>query len=342
METWYLGGNCINSEGLHDIVSGLVKSIASNLWLKRNPLTVDAVEDIAWLICKSQTLQTLNLDQTGLTDTGVAPLFNLLIASDEQQHALKHLYLNANGVGVKGVTSIVGYLSSPFCSMKSLYLSNNPLEDAGVLILAESIRSYSGLQRLMLASIGMTAEGASKLLRCLAGHESLIALDIGQSFATEDPGTKYNWITDDAVPSIREYMQSTTSIQYLDFGLTAISLARINNILCTTAEHSSLCWFGLDTIESGWKKSDRLLTEKLRQSVDAILARNVAERYNGIGCKELELGHKRALTGPEEYVRKIDSVYRNCDSTLARRGVKILNRWWDEDDTTLRTVMEWH
>ena len=85
MEIWYLAGNCINSEGLHDVVNGLIKSITSNLWLKRNPLTIDAVQDIARLIWEFRKLRTLDLDQTGLTDAGVARLFNLLVASDGQQ-----------------------------------------------------------------------------------------------------------------------------------------------------------------------------------------------------------------------------------------------------------------
>lgn len=341
METWYLAGNCINSEGFYDIVNGLLKSIASNLWLKRNPLTIDAVKDIARLISQSQNLQTLDLDQTGLTDAGVARLFDLLIASGEQQHVLKHLYLNGNGIGVQGATSIAGYLSSPSCSLKSLYLSNNPLGDAGVSILGRNIMLDSPMERLMISSVGMTSLGASKLLNSLAGHKNLLALDIGQSFATDDLGTRYNWITDDAFPSIRGYIRSTTSIRYLDFGVTAISFACINDILPIIADHNGLCWVGLDTIEFGRKKRDILLAGKLRQSISASLARNVLILYNGIEYKEFELGHKRSLTGPEEYVRKIDSVYRNRDAMLARRGLKPLDKWWDEKDPTIQTVMEW-
>ena len=41
---------------------------------------------------------------------------------------------------------------------------------------------------------------------------------------------------------------------------------------------------------------------------------------------EFELGRKRALTGPEEYVRKIDSIYRTRDAMLAKRGLEGLDK----------------
>jgi hypothetical protein len=38
-------------------------------------------------------------------------------------------------------------------------------------------------------------------------------------------------------------------------------------------------------------------------------------------------------------VRKIDSVYHNRDTGLARRGLMKLDKWWDEGDETLKEVM---
>jgi hypothetical protein len=48
---------------------------------------------------------------------------------------------------------------------------------------------------------------------------------------------------------------------------------------------------------------------------------------------------KRWLLSDETDVRKIDSVYRNRDAGEARRGLKILDKWWDENDQTLQEVM---
>lgn len=70
-ETWYLAGNCIDTPGLMVLVDSMVKSSTiTNVWLKRNPLGVDAVKDVFRLITETRNLRTLDLDQTELGDTG--------------------------------------------------------------------------------------------------------------------------------------------------------------------------------------------------------------------------------------------------------------------------------
>lgn len=49
---------------------------------------------------------------------------------------------------------------------------------------------------------------------------------------------------------------------------------------------------------------------------------------------------KRWLVNDRSDVRKIDSVYRNRDAGLARRGLMKLDKWWNEDDETLKEVMK--
>ena len=51
-----------------------------------------------------------------------------------------------------------------------------------------------------------------------------------------------------------------------------------------------------------------------------------------------EQGEQRWLISPKD-VRLIDSSYRNRDMGLARRGEKVLEKWWaDEED--LKRVMK--
>lgn len=54
--------------------------------------------------------------------------------------------------------------------------------------------------------------------------------------------------------------------------------------------------------------------------------------------QEFSADHKRWLVNDKTDVRKIDSVYRNRDAGLARRGLKKLDKWWDEGDETLSMV----
>lgn len=70
----------------------------------------------------------------------------------------------------------------------------------------------------------------------------------------------------------------------------------------------------------------------------ARLAANVMRVY-GVTYGDFMANQKRWLLSDETDVRKIDSVYRNRDAGEARRGLKILDKWWDENDQTLHEVM---
>jgi hypothetical protein len=66
----------------------------------------------------------------------------------------------------------------------------------------------------------------------------------------------------------------------------------------------------------------------------ATLEENVNSVYH-VSYAEFLVHHKRWLVNDETDVRKIDSVYRNRDADMARRGLKRLDKWWDEGDETL-------
>ena len=69
------------------------------------------------------------------------------------------------------------------------------------------------------------------------------------------------------------------------------------------------------------------------------LESNVEDLYSGMMMEEFGRDELRWLKGPKEDLRRIDSVYRNRDAGLARRGEKWLDKWWAEGDTTLDEVM---
>lgn len=52
---------------------------------------------------------------------------------------------------------------------------------------------------------------------------------------------------------------------------------------------------------------------------------------------DFEYGPKRFLLSPKD-VRLIDSVYRNRDFEMARKGVKPLVKWWEDGGETLEKV----
>jgi hypothetical protein len=70
------------------------------------------------------------------------------------------------------------------------------------------------------------------------------------------------------------------------------------------------------------------------------LAANVREHFGDeINYNTFNNEEKRWIVNDKEDVRKIDSVYRNRDANMARRGLKKLDKWWDEGDDTLNQVM---
>ena len=109
-ETWYLAGNCIDTVSFTLLVNSMVKSDAiTNVWLKRNPLRTAAAKDIFRLVKQTSNLRTLDLDQTELGDAGVAELF-MLLADHDAPFALRHIYLNAVGIGKGACKQISRYL----------------------------------------------------------------------------------------------------------------------------------------------------------------------------------------------------------------------------------------
>jgi len=85
MDTWYLAGNCIYGISLSLLVDAFITSPAvTNIWLKRNPLGSNAASDLFRLITETPNLRTLDLDQTKLSDAGVAELFSRLTQYPER------------------------------------------------------------------------------------------------------------------------------------------------------------------------------------------------------------------------------------------------------------------
>lgn len=196
ISTWYLAGNCIDATSFGMLVDQWVRSQrVTNIWLKRNPLMPESAEDIFRLITQTPNLRTLDLDQTQLGDAGVATLFEKLAkytpgVNTSHSLPLKHLYLNAVGIGIKGATAIAKWLAQESCQLNAIYASNNPLGNEGVIALAKGLKNNKTLSRLTLTSVGISDDGAIALCTALSKHPSIKTLDLGQHFATPDLGTR--------------------------------------------------------------------------------------------------------------------------------------------------------
>ncbi|KAK3706710.1 hypothetical protein LTR37_012554 [Vermiconidia calcicola] len=342
-ETWYLAGNCIDGPAFRTaLINSMVKSPAiTNVWLKRNPLGPSAAKDVYHLITQTSNLRTLDLDQTELSDAGVAELFELLCnQTPTQSLALRHLYMNACGIGERACKQIAQYLQSPHCTLESLYISSNPIGHAAA-VLADGLRNNKSLKRIALQSCGLKDENIISLADALKDNHTITALDIGQGYATEDLGMRFNWITDQSADALVSLIK-TSKLQYLNLSYTPMSQTALSKVLEAISGSDSLVWFHAKPLVTGDKDAASVKAgqehARLYKLARERLHKNVKKQYD-MDYVHFESEHKRFLISPKD-VRFIDSVYRNRDAAAARRGLKKLEKWWDEDDETLRRVQD--
>ncbi|KAF2209086.1 hypothetical protein CERZMDRAFT_100836 [Cercospora zeae-maydis SCOH1-5] len=293
-ETWYLAGNCIDRRGLEVLIHAMIKSpVITNVWLKRNPLGPGSAESLARLCAHSPALRTLDLDQTSLGNEGAAVLFNLLNRRGKPI-ALRHIYLNASGIGAEALVEI-----SPT---------------------------------------------TARLLDAVKGHPTLQAVDIGQSYASEDLGVRFNWLEgEEFARSLGDLITCPkgTRLRYLNLSYAPVTCTDLLSICEAVAANAFLVWFKAEPLVRGGKsraevKAGLHLKESMR-AVRERLSENVAEHYQGISYAQFANGPKRFPLSPSD-VRHIDSIYRNRDAGMARRGLKVLNKWWEEGDETLQLI----
>ncbi|KAM0324784.1 hypothetical protein ACHAQA_007748 [Verticillium albo-atrum] len=360
MDTWYLAGNCIDGTSFKILVDSLVNSDAvTNIWLKRNPLGRAAAYDVFRLITEAKNLRTLDLDQTELGDAGFAELFSRLAAYTGRQLPLENLYMNGNGFSEAAARALALFLASPNCGLTSVYLSNNPIGDDGTAALAGALRTAPQIKRLTLQSTGLTTRGAKAICEALTSHPSILCLDLGQAYATQDLGQAYNYIDEGAIPAIRDLLTSTKSLSFFNLGHCPIAPPELREITTAALQSSLLAYTAISILpdpnikKMGFvpsrdskmrdassytapTKDQNALDQELQRHMEA----NVRAAYGGdMTYEKFTNEERRWLNNDRTDVRKIDSVYRNRDMGLARRGLMTLIKNWKEGDDTLERVI---
>jgi Ran GTPase-activating protein (RanGAP) involved in mRNA processing and transport len=343
METWYLAVNCIDGDSLTTLVDAFISSPAvTNIWSKRNPLGSSAANGLFRLITQTPNLRTLDINQTGLGDAGVASLFTQL-AEHGHKIPLKIIYMNGNGIGVSAADAIGRYLASDICSITWIYMSSNPLGSEGTTALASGLKGNCSLTRLALQSVGMSDVGAIHLFDALQSHPKIKVIDVGMSIATMDLGQAYNYLTDAVASHLGELIESAETLQYLRLDNCAMTIAGLNTVLKAVGKAPSILFFRANSIFPQARDYNSVKRgqehARLHKLVGAHVMENIRARYdNDMTYENWIANEKRWVVSDEQDVRKIDSVYRNRDMGLARRGLKKLDKWWDEDDETLASV----
>ncbi|MCJ1251473.1 hypothetical protein MMC30_008706 [Trapelia coarctata] len=344
METWYLAGNCIDTRSFCTLARSWENSNAiTNLWLKRNPLGPQSVPALCDLIRVSSVLRTLDLDQTELSDAGITQLFTQLlkITTDNPLLPLRTLYLNSTGISGAACTAIANYLASPCCALESLYISNNPVGTTGLLALSVGLNQNNSLVRLCLSSCGLSNKGATALFRALTGHRKLSYLDIGQSFATSDLGSRYNYFGDGQrlEDGVVKFLELTPRLRGLSLGTTALSLKTLEKFAGMVLQSNLVYYEARSTLPAS--AVDNKQQQHTNFAIRSRLMYNVRCTYPGFkdrNYSDFEQSELRWLRNTKD-VRFIDSVYRNRDIAAARRQEMVLRKLWTEEDGDLEEMI---
>jgi len=99
---------------------------------------------------------------------------------------LSALRLDWNEIGAPGAHHIaVAMKQSAAAALQALDLRSNPLGDAGVISICQSVAEHAGLKWLGLGEVLLTDVGASSALQLLCQHPTLTGLDVGENALTD-------------------------------------------------------------------------------------------------------------------------------------------------------------
>lgn len=156
--------------------------------------------------------------------------------------------------------------------------------------------------------------------------------------------SRYNWISDRSTHAIHNLITSSNILSYLNLGPSALTNTGLNEILRAVATSQTLLFYSAKTIHPQSKSALAVAEGQkhihLAKRAHLQVVANVKRVYNGMEYGQFWDEEKRWLVNDKTDVRKIDSVYRNRDAGMARRGLKKLEKWWNEDDETLKEVMK--
>ena len=205
LSTVYLGCNLITGAGVNDLCEAIESTRqVQALWLKRNPIGPEGATRIAKMLEVNTSLKTLDIVNTGISETGFHAIMHSLI---EHNCSLEYLYLSGNGIDELEAPRLAELLQrNP--SLKGLFLSVNHLADAGVQTLLEGLERNTTLKFLSLASNNITDRGASQLFEVAANHPNLLALDLGYSPSTKVLQACSNRITDASLPALQSLLEA--------------------------------------------------------------------------------------------------------------------------------------
>ncbi len=303
IKTWYIAGNEIDSNGIKKIAKALEDDeYADSLWLKRNPIMSEGAKYLGEMLKKNKTLEILDLNNTGIFDEGVKYIMRGL----RYNNTLQVLYMDANAitpVGTKYICDYFEYLvKKGRKGITSLWLDMNRLDDEGIIMLANSLRNYKFLERLVVGSNRIGPGGIKVLLDALVDHDNLILLDVGLYKSTSDMGELPNNICDEGAKYVAKFIEKNKSVQIMNIEHNNITEKGLEIVFNALEKNKTMLY--LYYAQRG-VKIDKKLMNKLKEKMRENIKNNL-----GITLQEF-VSNKRRYIKHTDKIKYIDSIYRN-------------------------------
>lgn len=305
IKTYYLAGNCFTDRGAANLSNALKQNhTVESLWLKRNPLKVEGVGEIARMLEVNQTLRTLDLVNVGMLDKGVKILFESL----KRNRSLRTLYIDANGISAEGARYIADYFEylkqSKQIGLTGLFMAINRLGDEGVKIIAKAISNYPHLKRLDFSSNRIQNSGLAVLLEQVKTLSQLSYLGIGLYKSTSDLGELPNYFDGEGADIIADFLQTNKTIQMMEIKDVNLRDGGLNAIAKALSENTTL-------LDLSYAQFQYSISEALTAKITHCLARNVKQQL-GMELSEFRRTKAREIKHTNQ-IGFIDSIYRNQD-----------------------------
>ena len=227
---WYLGGNQFGPEDIAVISRALERDTKVRaLWLKRNPVLPEGTGYLTRMLAVSATLTTLDVSNCGILDAGCIALFK---EGMMYNHAMKHLYLNTNGITEAGCHVIAEYFEAGG-TLESLYKSCNPIGDEGTEIVAKSLKRNTAIVRLGLASCAIGEIGITALCETFPTLPHLEYLNLGFTKGTYIFNGLPNYLGLEGITKLCTVLPSMCSLRYLDINHNQIPPEGLELLLTT-------------------------------------------------------------------------------------------------------------